>query len=341
MLRMQSSMRNPAIMSNTEHPEFPILIVDDETNIVNALRRELNTPPLGRYRYAVEGFTDPRQALVRAQEKNFAVVVVDYRMPAMSGLEFLRELYAIQPDCVRIVLSGQTEMDALVRMVNETHIYRFIPKPWTSYFLKSSISQAIDYRLATVRNLAMANALRAQGVSLPADLGEIDQIIVVDDEENICHAIARDLTHHSHLDDIFAAMRAESSQARVAMLDKSRISVQISTSPLHALRMAESIDFACVIADYKMPGMDGVSFLQAFHDKRPDCQSILLSGAVGMEEIIAAVDLAHIHSFIAKPWNDFELRATVAQTLARRRLLIENRVLASMCRARNLDYVAE
>jgi DNA-binding NtrC family response regulator len=325
----------------TEHPAFAVLVVDDEPNIVNAIRRELNTPPLGRYKYEVEGFNDPRQALERAREKAFAVVISDYRMPGMDGMEFLKALYEIQPECARIVLSGQTDMDALVRMINETHIYRFIPKPWSSYFLKSSLSQAIDFRQAGLRNRQMADALRAQGVSLPVEPEEIDQILVVDDDVSVCHAVARDLTHRSHLDEVFAAMRAEASHGQVATLEKSQISVAVSTSPGHALRMADSVNFSCVIADYKMPEMDGVQFLQTFAEMRPDCALILLSGAANMDDIISAVDLAHIHSFIAKPWSDFELRASVAQALSRRKLNIENKVLASMCRARNLDYAAE
>lgn len=331
---------DPATPAPTEHPEYAILVVDDEPGIVNAIRRELNTPPLGRYRYAVEGFSDPAQALERAREKAFAVVVSDYRMPGMSGLDFLKALYEIQPDCARLVLSGQTDMDALAHMINETHIYRFIPKPWSSYFLKSSLGQAIGFREASLRHRQMADALRAQGVTLPDEPGEVDQIIVVDDDIAVCHAVARDLTQHSRLDDIFAAMRAEVSHGRTAMLEKARISVQVSTSPAHALRMADTVDFACVIADFKMPEMNGDQFLQAFSELRPDCARILLSGAANMDDVVSAVDLAHIHSFIAKPWNDFELRASVAQALAWRKLQIENKVLASMCRARNLDYTA-
>lgn len=328
-------------MTTVEHPEFAILVVDDEPNIVSAIRRELNTPPLGRYRYAVEGFSDPRLALERAREKTFAVVVVDYRMPEMTGVDLLKALYEIQPDCARIVLSGQTDMEALVRMINEVHIYRFIPKPWSAYFLKSSISQAVDYRQAAVRNRSMADILRAQGIGLPVDASAVDQILVVDDDVSVCHAVARDLTHRSHLDEVFCAMRAEASHGSTAMLDKAQISVQISTSPVHALRMADDVSFACIIADHKMPGMDGAQLLEAFAEKQPECVRIMLSGVASMEAIIAAVDLAHIHSFIAKPWQDYELRAVVAQALSWRKLQIENKVLASMCRARNLDYAAE
>ena len=55
-----------------------------------------------------------------------------------------------------------------------------------------------------------------------------------------------------------------------------------------------------------------------------------------MEGIVIALDLAHIHAYIAKPWTDFELRAVVAQALARQRLQAENRILAKMCKARDI-----
>ena len=97
------------------------------------MQRELSIPPLGRYTYETEGFTDPAAALERARSTHFDAVICDYRMPAMDGLEFLKALREIQPDCARLVLSGQTDMDGLVRLVNETHIYHFIPKPWHDY----------------------------------------------------------------------------------------------------------------------------------------------------------------------------------------------------------------
>lgn len=322
-------------MTANDHPEFAVLVVDDEPNIVSAIRRELSNPPLGRYRYAVEGFSDPAAALARAKEKEFAAVISDYRMPGMTGLEFLAALNAIQPDCARLVLSGQTDMDALVKMINETHIYRFIPKPWTSYFLKSSLSQAIAFRQTATRNRRMADALRQQGVELPADKHAVAQILVVDDDLNVCHAVARDLTHHSRLAEVLSALRVDVD--RNAMLENMQISVQVSTSPQHALRMADSVAFACIIADYKMPEMDGVQLLETFAEKQPDCASILLSGAATMDDVVNAVDLAHIDSYLAKPWVDIELRSAVAQAIARRRLAVENRVLAAMCRERNLD----
>jgi DNA-binding NtrC family response regulator len=312
--------------------EHSVLVLDDEQNILNAIRRELSTPPLGRYRYSVEGFTDPQAALARAQEKEFEVVLTDFRMPAMDGLEFLKALHPILPDCARIVLSGQTDLDDLVKMINQTHIYRFIPKPWSSYFLKSTIAQAVDFRHTQCENRRMAKLLRDKGIDLPLDaINRVDQILVVDDEIAVAHAVARDLTHHSRLDDVFSAMRAEIHGQQAPELDSNRISVQVSDSPVHALKMADEMTFSCVIADYQMPGMDGGKFLEAFAEKQPDAALIMLSGVASLENIVYALDMAHIDNFITKPWVDYELRAAVAHALTRRRLELENAVLARMC----------
>lgn len=334
---MNSTTASPG--SQSEHA---ILVVDDEQGIVNAIRRELLTPPLGRFRYTVEGHTDPRAALARAREIEFEVVITDYRMPEMDGLEFLKALHSIQPECVRVVLSGQTDMDALVRMVNETHIYRFIPKPWSTYFLKSTLAQAVEFRRVLRENTRMAQALRDRGVDLPAGvLGNVDQVLVVDDDINVARAVARDLTHHSRLDDVFAALRSEMHHQPAPELDSNKISVQVTDSPIHALRMADEMSFACVIADYLMPAMDGAKFLEAFAEKQPDSMRIMLSGAANLDNIVFALDMAHIHNFLAKPWTDYELRAVVAQALARRRMDLENAALAKMGQSGDLDYTGD
>ena len=329
-------------MDNSNTPDRRrILVVDDESGIVNAVRRELSTQPLGRYRYEIETFTNPLEALERVKVQDFEVVVSDYRMPDMDGLELLKAVAAVQPDCVRIVLSGETDFNSLIRMINETHIYRFIPKPWSSYFLKSSLSQAVEFRQAKVENRTLAKVLRDSGIQLPhGAINPVDQILVVDDEINVANAIARCLTQRNRLDEVFREVREETALFEVALLDSANVSVQVCTSAMHALKMADAVDYSCIIADYRMPGMDGAQLLAQFSDKQPDCASILISGEPNMEGVVIALDLAHIHAFIAKPWLDFVLRASVAQALARRRLQLENRTLASMCKMRNLAACA-
>jgi DNA-binding NtrC family response regulator len=94
--------------------------------------------------------------------------------------------------------------------------------------------------------------------------------------------------------------------------------------------MAKAVTFSCILADFRMPEMNGVELLQRFADEQPDCARMLISGQISQEQLISAVDLAHIFGFISKPWQDFELKSSIAQALAYRRLQLENRLLADL-----------
>lgn len=308
-----------------------VLVVDDEQSIVNAVLRELNSPPFVHYHYTVEGFTDPVLALARAKEQSFDAVICDYRMPGIDGIEFLKALSEIQPGCARLVLSGQTDMAALIRMVNETHIYRFIPKPWHDYYLKGSLLQAIEYASLSSEHMRLAALVRENGI-LTAPLAErtVDHVLIVDDDTAVLNSLSRALTHHSRIDDLFSTIRSEVAHQPGPMLDEDMISVHVTSSPHHALKMTEDISFSCIVADYRMPEMNGIDLLQRFSDLQPDCERVLISGEIGEADLIYAVDSVHIFAFVDKPWTDFELKAQIALALSRRRMQIENRLLAEM-----------
>lgn len=318
-------------------PEQNILVVDDEQGIVNAIRRELSTPPFGRYRYVIEGFTDPVQALQRANEQQFDVVITDFRMPTMNGFQFLKELFQIQPECSRIVLSGQTDMDSIVKMINETHIFRFLEKPWSSFFLKSSVAQAVDFHRTRRQNNLMARTLADHVVDVPLDdLPSVEHILVVDDDLGVANAIAREITQQGRLDEVCSAIGYEMSR-EIPALGKSRIQMHITQSPIQALKMAETTDFSCLISDYRMPQMDGVKFFYEIADKQPDAVRIMISGVANMDDVVSALDLGQIDYFIPKPWSDYQLQAVIAEGLSRRRLSLENAALAAIFKERGLS----
>lgn len=313
-----------------------ILVVDDEPHILSAVRRELHAPPHDLYKYAVEGFSDPALALQRAREVSFDAVISDFRMPGMDGVAFLRALAALQPDCARLVLSGQTDMGALVRMVNENHVYRFIPKPWSAYYLKASLGQALDYSalLLEHRRLADLTAVRgAAPVAAAAAARSVERVLVVDDDAAALNAMAQALRALADDDELARAIRAEAAHRGDAPADiptAATIEVTVERSPLRALDLAKDTDFACIVADQRTSGMDGVDLLKRFALLQPDCARILLGGGIAQGELIHAVNAVHIFAFIEKPWSDFEMRKTLLLALSRRRMLRENRRLAHL-----------
>lgn len=307
-----------------------ILVLDDDPDIGSLIREELETPPYGRYRYDVESFTEPLKALERAKEKHFDVVITDYRMPEMDGIQFLQVLFLIQPDCARIVLSGETGMDELIRMINEAHVYRFIPKPWHSYYLKGSVAQAIDCNAALIEHRQLAALVDDLDIPAPIEESSIDQLLIVDDDPAVLNSLSQILTHHSKTDDVFAAIRSKISQSGGPVLNENRIGVQTASSARQALKMAEDTDYSCIIAAYKMREMGGIELLERFSDLQPDCARMLIGANISQDDLIYAVDTAHISTFIYKPWSDFDLKAKIAMALARRRVLRGNRLLAEM-----------
>ncbi len=142
-----------------------IMIVDDEQGVLNALRRLLLRAPCsyGRMVYAleVETFDSPFTALDRARVAPFDLVLSDYRMPGMDGVEFLGQIAEIQPDAARMILSGCTDINLINQFIHGADIFGMLPKPWNDYFLMSMIAQALNHRDLLLENRALARGAAA------------------------------------------------------------------------------------------------------------------------------------------------------------------------------------
>lgn len=110
------------------------------------------------------------------------------------------------------------------------------------------------------------------------------------------------------------------------------LEIETFSSAHAALERASHTPFDLFLTDYRMPEMDGVSFLKAVKDIQPDACRLILSGYADLNALLRAVNEVGIDRFIGKPWNDYELVAAIAQTLANRDLLLENRRLADLMR---------
>lgn len=137
---------------------YRIMIVDDEPNILNSLKRVLKKVE----DWDIETYDSVAEALKRAQTTNFELVISDYRMPEMDGVAFLNEIRNIQPEAMRIILSGFTELQVLLAAINEAEIFRYICKPWEDHDLISTMKQALEHREVLVENRRLADQVRQQ-----------------------------------------------------------------------------------------------------------------------------------------------------------------------------------
>lgn len=134
-----------------------ILIVDDEENVRNSLVRLLKAD-----QYKVLQAEHPKQALDTLMEQPVSVVLSDYIMPGMNGLDFLKSVKRSYPDTVRMILTGQGDMKAVVDAINEGEVYRFILKPWDNNELRVTIRRAIEQRELILENRRLAQTVREQ-----------------------------------------------------------------------------------------------------------------------------------------------------------------------------------
>jgi len=120
-----------------------ILCVDDDENILKGFRRQL------RGQFELETATSGQEGLELFKRKGpFAVVVSDMRMPMMDGIEFLSRVREANPDSVRIMLTGNADMQTAIDAVNEGNIFRYLTKPCSSDELAKAINAGIEqYRL--------------------------------------------------------------------------------------------------------------------------------------------------------------------------------------------------
>jgi response regulator RpfG family c-di-GMP phosphodiesterase len=117
-----------------------VLFVDDEVNILKALQRLLRHDEMNV-------LCAPRatEALEILERTAVQAVVTDQRMPEMTGVDLLSKVRERQPDVVRMLLTGYTEMDVAVDAINRGQIYRLITKPWNDDELRATIRQAFDH----------------------------------------------------------------------------------------------------------------------------------------------------------------------------------------------------
>ena len=116
-----------------------LLIVDDEPQICAALTRLLRTDG-----YSISHALNPVDGIKLMNQQPFDVVVSDYMMPGVNGVEFLSEVSRSFPDTIRLMLSGQADMSTVIDAINSGSIFKFILKPWSNDGIRNTIKEAFQ-----------------------------------------------------------------------------------------------------------------------------------------------------------------------------------------------------
>jgi len=261
-----------------------VLCVDDEPNILRSLRWLLQKE------FEVEVAASGHAGLGLVKRADYDVVISDQRMPGMMGSEFLREVRKISPRSMRILLTGYSDLQAILRSVNEGEVFRFINKPWKFQELLQVVGEAASIAKA---HPATGNAPEVTE-GAPVNTGG-DAILVVDDDPAVIELVSEAL----------------GSEGRV----------------IHAHNVAEAVaafderEIGIIVSNMRVGNIDATRMLKLLKQQHPDIVAVVYTGATDAVDVIGLINQAQIFRFLPKPVKPTMLRMALAAAAVKRQQL--------------------
>lgn len=140
--------------------DIGVLYVDDEVNNLNsfkaAFRRDFDI-------YTASSAREGRKIL---DSNEIGVIITDQRMPGMTGIEFLESIIAIYPDTIRILLTGFSDINAVMDAINRGQVYKYLVKPWQNDELKMYIENALEIYNLRKENKELSHKLELANLEI-------------------------------------------------------------------------------------------------------------------------------------------------------------------------------
>ncbi|MBK8337217.1 MAG: response regulator [Sterolibacteriaceae bacterium] len=241
-----------------------VLFVDDEPHIVNLLKM------MFRADYEVMSATSGEGALDIVQTRKVHVIVSDQRMPGMLGTELLAQVRKLSPGTMRILLTGYSDLAAMVGSINEGEIYRFVNKPWNNDEMRALVREAAETALSTDASPALASEEAA-----PAAAGADPGILVLDEN------VSQNGWFKDHFGPDFPVFAAQS-------IDD-------------ALTVLEQRDIGVVITDTKVGGEETLNLLRVLKQQYPVVMTVMLTAQADSDAVLKMINQAQVCRLSFKP----------------------------------------
>jgi PAS domain S-box-containing protein len=143
-----------------------ILIIDDEKDILTSIKR------LFYDRDELQIFTSlsGKEGLEILKNNNIDIVISDQIMPEMSGVEFLAQVNRGYPHTIRMLLTGNADIDSAIDAINSGHIYRYLSKPWNDEDFILTINKAIEFLNLRNDNIKLINSINKKNEELKENM---------------------------------------------------------------------------------------------------------------------------------------------------------------------------
>lgn len=272
-------------MQTAEPVKARVLFVDDEPRVLTTMRM------LFRGHYEVFFAESGAKALDLLKMQPVDVIVSDQRMPGMTGIELLRAARELNPHAMRILLTGYSDLNAIIGSINEGEIFRFVNKPWSNEDLSLTVSRAVAAARTSVASSAASNA--------PAKLpGPPPGVLVMDDDPSIPGRV------QAILGDDYRVFGATTMEDAVFLMERERIGV--------------------VISETRVQDNAVVSLIGTLKQHHPELVSVILTDRADAGQAIELINQGQIYRFITKPMNENQTKITVNSALKQHERLAHN-----------------
>jgi DNA-binding NtrC family response regulator len=257
-----------------------VLFIDDEARILRALKALFRD---------LEVFitTDPREAPLLAARHNVDVVVCDQRMPEMLGVDVLREIREKHPRAMRVLLTGYSDLKAVLGSVNEGEVYRFVNKPWVNADLRQLVLEAGEIsRESPV--VASDNLSPNEQNIARSQVG----VLVIEDDATV--------------------------QQRLREILQPHYQVRFANTAERAMQVLEQHETGVVISETATNhGADLTLMLKALKQYHPHIATVVITERANAQTVIELINEGQVYRMLIKPVRMGSCRLSVDSALGR------------------------
>ncbi len=269
-----------------------VLFVDDEKRILTTMRM------LFRGLYDMNFANSANEAIEFLKRESVDVVVSDQRMPGMTGVDLLREAKDLRPEAMRILLTGYSDLNAIIGSINEGEIFRFVNKPWDNQELKDTVAQAVEAARVTREAVELS---RQDGEDDTAQ-SDLPATLVLDEDPNVAPAIQQMLGEQ------YRIVAATTMEGAIEIMEREAVGV--------------------VITDTRIQNQSVVSLLSTLKEHNPELISMVVTARADAGMAIELINQGQIYRFITKPLRETQTRITVASAINHHRRMARHQGLS-------------
>jgi DNA-binding NtrC family response regulator len=256
-----------------------ILLIDDEARILRALKALFRD-------FETFQTTNPLEAASLAKQHDVDVVICDQRMPEKAGIDVLRDLKEAHPRALRILLTGYSDLKAVLGSVNESEVFRFVNKPWNNTELKTLVASAGT--IAREAPVIVRDTLpQTEHDRARTQVG----VLVIEDDTTV--------------------------QQRLREILQPYYKVNFANTAERALQIMEQHETGVVISETEAGRSDLTALLKALKQHHPHIATVVITERANAQTAIELINEGQVYRMLIKPVRMGTCRLSVDSAIGR------------------------